>query len=132
MGPGRCARWPGGVLALALMAAGCAVSPVGSGANFPNPPRLTPVTQVVVSADGRVLTSRGPVACGHDPRLVARSYPRKVTLTWVSPDTNCNAEVIRFAVVSVRLPARLGNRALVQASGGGAVRIIGPRKRLSA
>lgn len=72
------------------------------------------------------------MACGHDPRLVARSYPRKVTLTWVSPDTTCNAEVIRFAVVSVRLPAPLGNRALVQASGGGAVRIIDPRKHLSA
>jgi hypothetical protein len=67
------------------------------------------------------------VACGHDPQLVARSYPRKVTLTWVSPDTRCNAEVIRFAVVSVRLSAPLGNRALVQASGGGLVCIIDQR-----
>jgi hypothetical protein len=124
LGRGRRAWWlPGGALALGLMAAGCA----GSGANFPSPPRLTPVTQVLVSADGRVITGRGPVACGHDPRLVARSYPRKVTLTWVSPDTSCNAEVIRFAVVSVRLPAPLGNRALVQASGGGTVRYFGQR-----
>lgn len=118
IGPGRHVGWlPGGALALGLMAAGCA----GSGAGFPNPPGLTPVTQVLVSADGRVITGRGPVACGHDPQLVARSYPRKVTLTWVSPDTSCNAEVIRFAAVSVRLPAPLGNRALVQASGGGPV-----------
>ncbi|HEX4656549.1 MAG TPA: hypothetical protein VH307_04120 [Streptosporangiaceae bacterium] len=76
---------------------------------------------MLVSANGRVITGRGPVACGHDPQLVARSYPRKVTLTWVSPDTSCNAEVIRSAAVSVRLPAPLGNRALVQASGGGPV-----------
>jgi hypothetical protein len=123
-GPGRGVGWlPGGALALGLMAAGCA----GSGANFPNPPGLTPVTQVLVSADGRVVTGRGPVACGHGPRLVARSYPRKVTLTWVSPDTSCHAEVIRFAVVSVRLPTPLGNRALVQASGGGPVRYFGQR-----
>ena len=123
-GPGRRVRWlPGGALALGLMAAGCA----GSGAGFPSPPRLTPVTQVLVSADGRVITGRGPVACGHDPRLVARFYPRKVTLTWVSPDTSCHAEVIRFAAVSVRLPAPLGNRALVQASGGGPVRYFDQR-----
>jgi hypothetical protein len=82
---------------------------------------------VLVSADGRVIAGRGPVACGHDARLVARSYPRKVTLTWVSPDTSCHAEVIRFAVGSVRLPAPLGNRALVQASGGGLVRYFDQR-----
>lgn len=118
IGPGRrVRRLPSGALALGLMAAGCA----GSGANFPNPPRLTPVTQVLVSANGRVITGRGPVACGHDPQLVARSYLRKVTLTWVSPDTRCDAEVIRSAAVSVRLPAPLGNRALVQASGGSPV-----------
>jgi hypothetical protein len=114
-------------MALSLLATGCGV-PAGSGANFPNPPRLTPVTlPVLVSANGRVITGLGPVACGHDPRLVARSYPRKVTLTWVSPDTSCNAEVIRSAAVSVRLPAPLGNRALVQAFGGGPVRYFGQR-----
>jgi hypothetical protein len=126
----RVLRLAGGALALALIAAGCAVSPAGSGANFPHPPRLTPVTQVLVSAGGRVLTGRGPVACGHDPRLVARSYPDKVTLTWVSPDTSCNGEVIRFAVVSVRLSAPLGSRALVQASGGAPIRCF--RRRNSA
>jgi len=105
------------------MAAGCA----GSGANFPSPPRLTPVTQVLVSADGRVITGRGPVACGRGPRLAAGSFPRKVTLTWVSPDTSCHAEVIRSAVVSVRLPAPLGNRALVQAAGGGPVHYFDQR-----
>jgi hypothetical protein len=121
-GPGRRAGWlSGGAVALGLMAAGCAVSPGSPGA-FPSPPRLTPVTQVLVSADGRVITGLGPVACGRGPRLAARSYPREVTLTWVSPDTNCHAEITRLAAVSARLPAPLGNRALVQASGGGPVR----------
>jgi hypothetical protein len=103
------------------------VSPAGSGAGFPSPPRLSPVTQVLVSADGRVITGLGPVACGRSPRLAARSYPRKVTLTWVSPGTSCHAEVIRSAAVSVRLPGPLGNRALVQASGGGPVRYFAQR-----
>jgi hypothetical protein len=136
-GRGRCigiglgprVRWlPSGAVALlGLLAAGCAV-PAGSGANFPNPPRLSPVTlPVLVSANGRVITGLGPLACGHDPRLAARSYPRKVTLTWVSPDTSCHAEVIRSAAVSVRLPGPLGDRALVQASGSGRVRYFSQR-----
>lgn len=117
IGPVRRTRWLGaGAVALGLMAAGCGV--LGSGSGFPSPPRQSPVTTVLVSADGRVITGVGGMACGHDPRLVARSYPRKVTLIWVNPDTNCNGETLRSAVVRIRLQEPLGNRPLVQASGG--------------
>ncbi len=112
---GRCWRGAGAV-ALGLMAAGCAT--LGSGSGFPSPPRQSPVTTVLVSADGRVITGVGGMACGHDPRLVARSYPRKVTLIWINPDTNCNGETLESTVVPIRLPKPLGNRPLVQASGG--------------
>jgi hypothetical protein len=71
---------------------------------------------VLVSADGRVITGIGPRACGHAPRLVARSYPRKVTLTWVNPITSCHAEMLGTASGRTRLPAPLGTRALVQAT----------------
>ena len=76
---------------------------------------------MLVSADGRVLTGFGPVECGHDPRLVAGSNPSMVTLIWLNPDTNCNAEVLQHAVVQATLPMPLGDRRLVQASGGGPV-----------
>jgi hypothetical protein len=79
VGPARRVRSLGaGAVALGLMAAGCGV--LGSGSGFPNPPPQSPVATVLVSADGRVITGVGGMACGHDPRLVARSYPRKVTL----------------------------------------------------
>jgi hypothetical protein len=67
------------------------------------------------------------MACGHLPLLVARSYPRKVTLKWVNPDTNCNAEAVRAVPVRIRLTAPLGNRALVQAVSGGPVRYFDER-----
>lgn len=108
------------------MVAGCGV-PGAAGANFPNPARESPVTVVLVSADGRVLTGVGPAECGHEPRLVARSNPSEVTLIWLNPDTNCNAEVLQHAVVRARLPVPLGNRRLVQASGGGPVRYFDER-----
>jgi hypothetical protein len=82
---------------------------------------------VLVSNNGRVSTGVGGMACGHDPRLVAHSDPRKVTLKWVNPDTNCNAETIRSAVVRIRLSAPLGNRALVQAVSRGPVRYFDER-----
>jgi hypothetical protein len=113
-------------VALGLMVAGCGV-PGGAGADFPNPPRESPVTDVLVSTDGRVLTGVGPVECGHDPRLIARSSPGTVTLIWLNPDTSCNAEVLQHAVARARLPVPLGNRRLVQASGGEAVRYFDER-----
>ncbi len=120
IGLARRVRWLGaGAVSLALMAAGCGV--LGPGSGFPPPPRQAPVTTVLVSADGWVITGVGGMACGHDPRLVARSYPRKVTLIWVNPDTNCNGETLRSAVVRIRLAEALGNRQLVQAGDGGQI-----------
>jgi hypothetical protein len=58
---------------------------------------------------------------GRDPRLVARSYPSEVTLVWVNPDTNCNAETLRRPVVRITLAEPLGDRLLVQSSGGGRI-----------
>jgi hypothetical protein len=111
-------RWLGaGAAVVGLITAGCGV--LGSGSGFPNPLPQSPVTTVLVSADGRVITGVGGMACGHDPRLVARSYPDKVTLIWDNPDTNCNAETLRSAVVRIKLTEPLDNRTLVQASGGG-------------
>ena len=127
IGRGRYVLWLGAIaVALGLMVAGCGV-PGGAGADFPNPPRDSQVTAVLVSADGRVITGAGPVECGHDPRLVARSYPSKVTLIWLNPDTNCNAEVLQHAVARARLPVPLGSRRLVQASGRGPVRYFDER-----
>jgi hypothetical protein len=98
------------------MAAGCATP---GGNLWPSPPRTSPVSgQVLVSSDGRVITGIGPRACGHAPRLVARSYPRKVTLNWVNPDTHCHAEMLGSASGRARLPAPLGARALLQAASG--------------
>jgi len=109
-------RLRGVALAVAATVAGCA-TPAGS--LWPSPPRTSPVSgPVLVSADGRVITGIGPMACGHAPRLVARSYPRKVTLTWINPDTNCHAEMLGSASGRARLPAPLGTRALVQAASG--------------
>jgi hypothetical protein len=112
-------RGPAGLVAVGLIAAGCGL--LGPGADFPSPPRQSPVTTVLVSTDGRVITGVGGMACGHDPRLVARSYPHKVTLTWINPDTNCHAETTRSTVVRIRLAEPLGTRPLVQASGGGRI-----------
>jgi len=107
------------------MITGCATS---AAPGFPSPPRVSPVSlPVLVSADGRVIIGVGSMACGHDPRLVARSYPGKVTLAWVNPDTNCSAETLRSAVARARLPAPLGNRALVQAVSGAPVRYFDER-----
>ena len=122
IGRARPVRWLGAcAVALGLMVAGCGAAG-GAGADFPKPPRESPVTVVLVSADGRVLIGVGPVECGHDPRLVARSNPSKVTLIWLNPDTNCNAEVLQHAVARARLHMPLGNRRLVQAAGDGPVR----------
>ena len=41
-----------------------------------------------------------------------------MTLIWVNPDTNCNAEAARMTVVRNRLPTPLSGRALVQAASG--------------
>jgi hypothetical protein len=97
-----------------------ALSACGSGvANFPPPPRTADIaSSVTVSANGRVITARGVIACGHTPLLVARSYRDRVTLKWVNPDTNCDAEAVKPVMVSVRLPSPLGRRHLVQASTG--------------
>jgi hypothetical protein len=88
-------------------------------ADFPPPPRTAEITSAVtVSPDGKVITARGVIACGHRPVLVARSYPGRVTLEWVNPDTSCNAEAIMAVFVIVRLSVPLGHRRLVQASTG--------------
>ena len=95
----------------------------GFGSGFLPPPRKMPVSSpVTLSRDGRVVTARGVIACGHRPLLVARTYPNRVTLTWVNPDTNCNAEAIKQVVVSVTLSSPLGARKLVQASTGERIR----------
>ena len=109
-------------LIAALTATGCSTSP-GRGADFPPPPHYAPVSQpVTVSANGRVITARGVIACGHRPLLIVRSHPDRVTLTWVNPDTNCNAEATKAVTVSVSLAAPLGSRKLVQALTGKPVR----------
>jgi hypothetical protein len=83
--------------------------------------RTSPVYQVVVSADGRTVTAWGGVSCGHPQSLRARSYPNRVTLTWVTPvvppSTLCLLD-LAAETVSTRLPAPLGKRRLVQASSG--------------
>ena len=108
-----------GALALAFAVGGCGAH----GADFPNPPRTAPINSLVlVSANGRVLTARGVMACGHRPLLVTRSYTDRVTLTWVNPDTSCNAEAIYPVTVSTSLRTALGGRALVQASTGARIR----------
>jgi hypothetical protein len=106
-------------LALAVVIEGCG----GTNPGFPPPPPTAPVNSLVlISANGRVLTARGAMACGHRPRLVARSYPDRVTLILINPDTSCNAEAIKQVAVSTSLPTPLGARALVQASTGARIR----------
>lgn len=105
-----------------LAVSGCSTFP-GRDADFPPPPRYAPVSSpVTVSANGRIITARGVIACGHRPLRVARVHPDRVTLTWVNPDTNCNAEAIKAVVVRVSLPVPLGSRKLVQASTGTRIR----------
>jgi hypothetical protein len=107
------------VVALTVGVGGCASAPPA----FPHPPRTLPVNSLVlISANGRVLTARGAIACGRRPVLVAHSFPDRVTLTWINPDTSCNAEAIRPVTVSTTLPVPLGSRALVQASTGARIR----------
>jgi hypothetical protein len=113
-------------MAVAAIVAGCAVPAAPGG--WPSPPRTSPVSgPLLVSADGRVITGIGSMACGHAPRLVTRSSPRKVALIWVNPDTNCHAEMIGSAVARARLPSPLGHRALVQAASGKPVHYFGER-----
>lgn len=109
------------VVAAVLMLTGSSCG--GHGADFPPPPRTAPVASpVTLSSDGRVITARGVIACGHRPLLIARSYPNRVTLTWVNPGTACDAEAIMPITVSVSLPSPLGTRQLVQASTGKPIR----------
>jgi len=105
------------VASLAALAAGC------TGSNgFPNPPTYAEVFQpVLVSADGKTITSFGVKECGRHPVLVAGSFPRKVTLRWFNPDTKCNAEPLGLAVSRIMLCAPLGGRNLVQADAGTAI-----------
>ena len=44
-----------------------------------------PVGQVVVSADGRTITTMAIDECGREPSLLARSYPNRVSLAVVGP-----------------------------------------------
>ncbi len=105
------------VASLAALSAGC------TGLyGFPNPPTYAEVLQpVLVSADGKTITSFGVKECGRHPALVAGSFPRKVTLRWFNPDTNCNAEPLGLAVGRTILRAPLGGRNLVQADSGTAI-----------
>jgi hypothetical protein len=104
-----------GVLMVACSACG--------GMDFPEPPRNLPVASpVIIRPDGRVITVRAARACGHRPQLIARSFPHRVTLRLVNPDTNCHAEAIQAISVSVTLPHPLGTRQLVQASTGKQIR----------
>jgi hypothetical protein len=115
----RSIRIPMVAAALILAVSACG----GHGADFPPPPRTTPVASpVALSSDGRVITAHGVIACGHRPLLIARSYPNRVTLTWVNPDTHCHAEAIKRVTISVSLPFPLGTRQLVQASTGKPIR----------
>jgi hypothetical protein len=105
-----------GTVALGLGAAGFGIA--GCGSEFPNLPRRFAVSTVLVSANGRVITAVGGKACGHVPRLVARSYPSKVTLVWVNPDTDCHVETARAVAVRITLPEPLAGRFVVHPSGG--------------
>jgi hypothetical protein len=113
----RTRRLGSGAAALGLLAAGCFSFPP----DFPHSPRRFPVATVLVSANGRVITAVGGKACGHKPRLVARSHPDKVTQVWVNPDATCNAETARAVAVRIVLPEPLGNRPLAHASGSGRI-----------
>jgi len=108
-----------GILPLAVVACG------GNGADFPPPPRNPPVVSpVTLSQHGRVITVRADLACGHRPLLIARSYPHRVTLRLVNPDTNCHAEAIKLVDVSVTLSAALGARHLAQAPTGKPIKYV--------
>ena len=100
-----------------------AVSAPGGNESWPHPSKTAPVNSLVLlSANGRVLTARGAIACGRRPLLVAQSHPDRVTLTWVNPDTSCNAETIKPVMVSTTLPMPLGSRILAQAATGRKIR----------
>ena len=93
------------------------------GMSFPAPPRNPPVVSpVMISRDGRVITVRAAMACGHRPQLIARSYTHRVSLRLINPDINCHAESFPAIDVSVTLPHPLGARRLVQASTGKQIR----------
>jgi hypothetical protein len=105
----------------------------GYGAGFPVPPRNPPVVSpVTISPDGRVITVRAAKPCGHRPLLIARSYPRRVTLRLVNRDvSNCHVEAVGVIAVSVTLSSPLGTRRLVQATTGGPIRyqVVSPSPR---
>src|SRR5262249_20803433 len=97
-----------------------AVSACAFGSEFPPPPPYPPcVLPVTVSSDGRIITVRAAKPCGHRPRLIARSCPRRVTLRLANRDvTDCHVEAAGVIAVSVMLPSPLGTRSLVQATTG--------------
>jgi hypothetical protein len=97
-----------------------AVSACAIGSEFPPPPRYPPVVlPVTVSSDGRVITVRAAKPCGHRPLLIARSYPRRVTLRLVNRGvSDCHVKAVGVIAVSVTLPSPLGTRSLVQATTG--------------
>ena len=110
---------PSRALDLGLVAAATAsLVALGAGCSgFPAPPKYAPVNQpVLVSADGRTVTSLGQFVCGRRPMLMASPTRRKVTLTWLNPDTSCGAEPIGLVAAHAILRAPLGSRALLQAS----------------
>ena len=111
----RGVRWRAtGAVGLCLALAGCGLS----GSGFPRVPERSPVRTVLVSASGRVLTAAGGRACGHRPRLVAKSRPHSVSLVFVYPPMNCYAETVRTITVRATLPQPLGGRTLVHPGGG--------------
>jgi hypothetical protein len=80
-----------------------------------------PVGNVVVSANGRTITTMAIDECGREPTLLARSYPNRVTLAVVGPVLPRNAICpanLEVSPVHTTLSAPLGNRLLVEASSG--------------
>ncbi len=118
---------------LVLVVLALVVSACSPGQSIPpttqtGPALTSPVTgPVLLSADGRTITTDAQVECGHDPSLRARSYPNRVTLALVAPLVAQPNEFCLFdfgqEVLSVqtKLPAPLGRRKLVQASSGNAI-----------
>ena len=118
---------------IALLVLALIVSACGSGQSIPpttqiGPALTSPVTgPVLVSADGRTITTDALVECGHDPTLRSRSYPNRVTLVLVAPvvaqpNEYCFADFGQEDLsVQTTLLAPLGRRRLVQASSGKAI-----------
>lgn len=108
----------GTVLVLAaLVMAGCSAGPSAPAYKLP---RLEPVGDtVLVSADGRTITALGTEVCTRAQRLVARSHPGQVALIFENPAHGCKYPGSDSggvpAPASTRLPAPLGDRALIRA-----------------